>query len=153
MREISPRELLTPLRLDYMVKHRFFRHLISGDDPDAERVYRWHIQKRTNGNEPINSEKNTVDDYVEDCRYLLHSLRTNGFLPRFGLSYRPTLLLVKGGAHRVAASLALGIDVMAEAVSVEGGATWDYGWFARKGMERSDLDRLMDDWRKFESSD
>ena len=74
-------------------------------------------------------------------------------MPCYGLSYRPTLLLVKGGAHRVAASLALGIDVIAEPVQFVGGATWDYGWFARKGMERSDLDRLMDDWRKFESSD
>lgn len=152
MREMSPRELLTPLRLDYVVKHRFFRHLISGDDPDAERVYRWHILKRTNGNEP-HSEKNSIEDYLVSCQILLDSLMERGFQPRFGLYYRPNLLLRTGGAHRLAASLALGINIRAQAVNCEGGQTWDYGWFARSGMNRDDLDRLMNDWRRLESSD
>jgi len=152
MREMRPEELLTPLRLDYVVKYRFFRSLLTGEDQDAERVYRWHILKRTNGDEP-HSPKSTIEDYIGGCCHLLVSLRGSGFKPSHGLYYRPSLLLRTGGAHRLSASLALGIPIFAQAVSGEGGATWDYGWFARKGMDQADLDRLMDDWRTFESRD
>ena len=37
-----------PDRLDIAVKYRFFRHLMRRDDPDAARLYRWHIWRAMN---------------------------------------------------------------------------------------------------------
>src|SRR5688572_13223087 len=101
---LDPRKLLTPLRLDIVVKHRFFKALMGQGDADAERVYRWHIEKRTGGVEP-RSTKTSVDDYVLGCRVLLDSLLERGFDEAHAVRFGQRRLLVNGGAHRVAASL------------------------------------------------
>jgi hypothetical protein len=141
---VDARTLLTPRRLDYVVKYRFFRHLMSGDDPDSERVYRWHILKRTGGNEP-RSHKRTVHDYVSACRELLASIGARGFDPAHVVKIGRNGLIVGSGAHRVACCAALGTPIAVIRIKRRGKHAWDFEWFWRHGMVADDLDRLSAD--------
>jgi hypothetical protein len=141
---VSPRSLLTARRFDLVVKHRYFRHLIGGNDPGSERLYRWHILKRTGGNEP-KSPKASIEDYIAACKGLVASLSAFGFDKRFPVAIG-TNGLPRGGAHRIAACLALGVDVMVRRVD-KLGLAWDFEWFVRHGMAADDLDRLAADYK------
>jgi hypothetical protein len=146
-RTVDARTLLTPVRLDYVVKWRFFRHLIDGDDPDSERVYRWHIMQRTGGKEP-RSPKATLDDYVQACRDLLASIRDNGFDPGKAVRIGANGLIVGSGAHRIACCLALGVQLAIWRRQRRGKHAWDFTWFSDQGMAADDLARLARDWAK-----
>lgn len=144
----QPRELLTAERLDIAVKWRFFRHLLEGGDPDSERVYRWHIQRRTGGHERNGSGnwKRTVQDYVDACPDLLGSMLVNGFHTSSPLEYGCNGRL-RDGAHRLSCALLLKCDVMIEAVDRDGTATWGEMWFRQNGIAQVDLDRIHADWK------
>jgi hypothetical protein len=137
---VRPLELLTPDRLDLIVKHDFFRARLTGRDHGAEARYRRHIAHRTGGYE---DGKRSVQDYVDSAARLLDDLRTHGFNPsspvRIGaVNDRPL-----DGAHRLAAALALGIDVCVEHVPLKYGGTWDFEWFREHGFNREALERLL----------
>ena len=86
---LPTRQLVTLRRADLAVKWRFFRHLCAGDDPDSERVYRFHIESRKAANAKINlgmDSKSGTDQYVTDCRNLLVSMANRGFDPAYALS-------------------------------------------------------------------
>ena len=130
---VQPRVLLVPYRLDLIVKHRMFRHLMTGGDPEAEALYRWHIEQRTGGREP-GSQKHTVDDYVAGAGALLTSMRANGFLEacpvRVGSNGRMT-----AGAHRTACAVALRLRVWRLDLAQPGrAADWGSDWFLSRGM-------------------
>lgn len=126
------------------MKWRFFNHLLGGDDPDAERVYLWHIQKRR-GSGYVDGEKG-INDYVPAARALAESMTAKGFdiwhpvpLDRDG-----ELL---GGAHRTACALALGVGVAIQRINMTAWApAWDRAWFVERGMAGDDLARLDKDW-------
>lgn len=144
--------LFTRDRLDLAVKWRFFRHLQTGTDPEAERVYRWHIEARTGGQEP-GSWKRTVDDYVRGAAALLVGMQDRGFDPlypvRVGCDGR-----LKGGAHRTACALALGIHIHIRRVPTPSRAPpWGASWFVDKGVAWADLQRIQQDWDKVHRHD
>jgi hypothetical protein len=137
--------------MDLAVKFRFFRHLIGGNDPDSERVYRWHIDQRSGHRirEGIATDqwKLSLTDYVVAAKMLLESMRTFGFRPKAMVPVDPDGELL-GGAHRVACALALGIKeipILRETRKVWA-PPWDWGWFVEKGMMFDDLERLLSDW-------
>lgn len=138
---VPPTALLTKERLDLIVKLRFFRHLKDGGDPDAERVYRWHIDKRTRGVEP-GSWKRCVDDYVSACGDLLASITARGFDLRqpvpVGSNGR-----IRNGAHRIACCLLLGERVAVRAVDRPGTGRWGAEWFASRGMPSVEIEGLL----------
>ena len=142
--QIAPRSLLVSDRLDIAIKWRFFRHLLKRDDPDSERIYRWHIKKRTRGREP-RSWKRSIDDYVTACKTLLRSMQRSGFDPKQPLEYGSNWQL-RNGAHRLACSLLLELNVYCVLVSVNGGTTWGANWFRLRGMSLKDLERIEMDW-------
>jgi hypothetical protein len=142
---VCPRSLLSPDRLDIAIKWRFFCHLIAGGDPDAERVYRWHIAQRTNGIEK-GSWKRSVDDYVAAARELLTSMQANGFDPSCPIPIG-TNGRMRNGAHRLACALALGIDVAIERIDKPGTASpWGERWLLVGGIGAADLRRAKSDW-------
>lgn len=112
--DVEPRSLLYANRLDLIVKHRFFRSIVKGCDPEAEDLYRRHIEARTGGREknPSGQSKQSVDAYIDAARSLLASMLDAGFrLDRpvvLGSNGRP-----RDGAHRIACALALGLNVAA----------------------------------------
>lgn len=137
--------LLTPERLDIAVKWRFLRHLIEGGDPDSERVYRWHIEKRTGGVEP-RSWKRSVDEYVTAALMLATGMRVDGFDPDYPLEYGANGRL-RDGAHRLSCALLLGVPALVRRVDRDGTATWSEDWFRRNGIGPHDLARIKSDWR------
>lgn len=144
---VDPRELLAPHRLDLVVKHRMFRHLIDGDDPEAEALYRWHIRRRTGGREP-GGTKLCLGDYTAACRDLLASMQAVGFL-----SYYPVRVGRNGrltaGAHRIACALALDMDVWRRGVPRPGrAADWGAAWFLARGMDAAKVAELEAEWER-----
>jgi hypothetical protein len=147
---ISPAELaamLTPARLDIAIKARFFRYLISGRDPDAERLYRWHIKARTGGVEP-GGAKQSVDEYVAACRALLASMRRDGFDARHPIRIGSNSAL-RNGAHRLACALTLGLNVHVRHEDRPGRArAWDAVELRQQGLSETDLAHVKADWLK-----
>jgi hypothetical protein len=133
------------------VKYRFFVHLLGGDDPQAEQVYRWHIEERSGprmkAGLTTDKWKQTLDDYVEAAKLLIVSMMHQGFSPYYAVPVDPAGELLDG-AHRVACAVALGIkeiDVERHARRVWAPA-WDAEWFKAHGV--ADFDRLMADWER-----
>jgi len=138
--------LFTEDRLDYVVKYCYFKSLLTGIGiPERERVYKWHIQHRTGGNEP-RSPKNCIGDYIKGCADLLNSLQQYRFNGKYYIKIGPNKLLVSSGAHRISATFALGIPIIVDFVPRNGKNYWDYNWFVEKGMCQDDLDTLKSDW-------
>lgn len=136
------------------------RHLLHGGDPDAERVYRWHIEKRSGARMAAglatDKWKRSVDEYVDAAQALVFSMAMHGFDPaRFvhsmhpaeGIPIDPNRELLDG-SHRVAAALALGIPEMQvkREPSYVWAPAWGYDWFVENGMNEADLARLRSDW-------
>lgn len=144
---------MTLRRLDLAVKWRFFRSLLEGNDKDAERVYRWHIEKRSGARMraglATDQWKRSVDDYVETARGLLESfalMRAWGGAP---VPVDPSGELLDG-SHRVACALALGVEHIP--AKREGrpvwAPSWGFSWFVHHGMRGDDLTRVVSDWDK-----
>lgn len=144
---VEPAELVTPRRLDLAVKWRFLRHLKQADDRDSERVYRWHIERRTKGREP-GSWKQTTDQYVTACGTLLASMMDRGFDSRSPVRVGSNGLLM-GGAHRIACSLLLGERVRVLHDERPGkAAPWGRDWFAMHCCPEADLARIERDYER-----
>lgn len=148
---LPTRTLVTPRRFDLAVKWRFFKHLRNGGDPDAERVYCWHIERRSGARMaaglPTDRWKRSVDDYVESARNLKHTMMAYGFVPEEAIPVDTAMELLNG-SHRVACALAL--DIYLVPVTQEdrkaSAPAWDYEWFVTNGMSENDLHRLRQDW-------
>lgn len=144
---VCPRSLLRQDRLDIAIKWRFFRHLIEGNDPDAERVYRCHVHGRTGGIEP-GSWKRSLDDYVKACRDLLASMQANGFDPKQPIKLDKDRKQLNG-AHRLACALALGLDVsVTMADRKKTGAPWAETELTKAGLSQADIRRVREDWAR-----
>jgi hypothetical protein len=147
---------VTPRRWDLAVKWRLFRHLIKGNDPDAERVYRWHIQARSGERmkrgEPTDKWKRSVDDYVDYCPILLLSMKSQGFTSVIPVDQDGELL---DGSHRIACAIALDIPVIPYVVmrerrirdpasGKEWPPAWGEEWFVKEGCP--DLESVRSDY-------
>lgn len=142
---IDPLTLFTPARLDLVVKWRFFQHLRTGTDPDAERVYRWHIAERTGGREP-GSWKQSLDDYVAGAGALLAAMTERGFDPACPVNTDPEGRL-KDGAHRTACAAVLGLRIAVQQTPARSrSAPWGRAWFEARGIAAADLARIERDY-------
>ena len=136
--------LVTSRRFDLAVKFSFFHHLLHGDDYDSERVYRWHIEKRSGhrmeSGVATDGWKRSLDDYVASAASLAASMAHRGFLPHGAVPVDPNGELL-GGVHRVACAIACGIDAI-PVVRMESfvwAHPWDRGWFIGNGESMEDL--------------
>jgi hypothetical protein len=143
---------VTPRRWDLAVKWRLFRHLIKGNDPDAERVYRWHIEARSGhrmkAGVPTDKWKRSADDYVDFASILLLSMKSRGFHPGGVIPVDQDGELLDG-SHRVACAIALDIPVIPYVVMRERQAwapAWGEEWFVKEGCPAEDLERLRSDF-------
>jgi hypothetical protein len=149
--KLPSRQLVTERRYDIAVKYRFFRHLIEGNDPKSEELYRWHIEARKAANAKINlgmDSKSGADQYVADCRNLLISMANKGFDPAYAIPIDPDGELL-GGAHRLACALALGIDAVPVTRHEQKAwaPAWSADWFVENDINLGDIDRIREDWR------
>jgi hypothetical protein len=133
------------------VKYRYFRYLLGGDDPDAERIYRWHIAKRSGARMragmPTDMWKLSLNNYIGAAKTLLSSMQADGYLieHRIPIDYYYELL---GGSHRMACASALGLSNVPVLMHEQRvwAPPWDVSWFEKNGMEMSEIDRLVDTW-------
>jgi hypothetical protein len=147
---VSPSSLVTPRRWDLAVKWRFFRHLIDGTDPDAGRVYCWHIETRAHANARVRigmDGKSGIEQYVQDCGRLLASMRASGFIAAHAVPIDPDGELL-GGAHRTACAIALGLPAIpvTDEMRRVWAPAWDKQWFVSNGVEPADMERIAADW-------
>ncbi len=131
------------------MKWRFFRHLHGGSDPDSERVYRWHIERRSgariDAGVPTDQWKRSLDDYVKSAKDLYASMARDGFVTDVPVDPNYELL---DGSHRVACAVALefeGIPVSHEARYVWA-PPWGTAWFLENEVSSMDIARIMLDW-------
>ena len=117
--------------------------MLNRNDPDAERVYRWHIKQRTRGNEP-RSWKSDIEDYITVCKALKKDMFRNGYNHEFPLQYGRNGKLM-AGAHRLACSIALDIEPVCVIVATDGNTTWDQDWFIDHGIGKADLQQIKAD--------
>lgn len=128
------------------VKHRFFLHLLGGDDPEASEIYDWHIWQRS-GHRMIaglrtDVIKRNVADYRLCASDLLRSME-RGYDQAHPIPIDPDGELLNG-SHRIACAIALGI----KGVPVElhtrpaWAPAWDAAWFLAHGMRLDEVTRL-----------
>ena len=133
------------------VKWRFFLHLTSGDDPDSELVYLWHIEARSGARMKAGLKtdrwKQSAEDYVQSAKMLHYSMSRGGFFDAYAIPIDPNGELL-GGAHRLACAMALGIDpVQVERhTRLVWAPAWDEAWFVANGVSVPDLARVKADW-------
>jgi hypothetical protein len=139
--------VLTDARLDIAVKYRLF----TDADDAALRVYKLHILGRTGGVEP-GGDKHTIDEYVAAAWNLQASISSRGFdaaLPIRICSYGK----LRGGAHRLACGLALGILPWRRLVrgrSMQ--RPWGAAQLAQAGIRSDDIERAQRDMEKLRNA-
>lgn len=154
---LPTRALVRPRRWDIAVKHRLFRHMLKGGDPESVRVYKWHIAQRVGARIeagiPTDRWKLTLNDYLASAQALLLSMVQDGFSPHHPIPVDRNGEIL-GGAHRLACALALNIETVPVARSdIECWApAWNEAWFRDHGMQPADLDRLREDWQSLRTS-
>lgn len=150
---VATSRLVTPRRYDLAVKWRFFRHLASGSDHESERLYRWHIEKRSGhrmkAGLATDAWKRAAGDYVTAARVLFQSMSAHGFFNVYSIPADVNGELF-GGAHRVACAMALEIDAIPvhQVQGVVWAPPWGLEWFTANGMEQFDLERLKRDMQE-----
>lgn len=142
------RQLVTERRLDLAVKHRFFRHLLGGDDPEAVELYRWHIWKRSGARMQAglatDVNKRGIDDYLAGAVWLYQSMGMSGYDPNHPVPVDPDGELLNG-SHRVACALALGIACVPVEQSTRRiwAPAWNAEWFRVNGLDDETIDSLQ----------
>lgn len=127
--------LLSPNRFDVIAKYIYAKWRLRNPLADwPRRLYLDHIEVFNGFVEPDGSGKHGQAGFLDAFNALIDSIAMDGFDERRSrLPVSATGELVNG-AHRLAASLALGIEV---AVATPQGATayvYDYHWFQRRGL-------------------
>jgi len=126
--------------------------MITAADPDAERVYRWHIEKRSGhrmqAGLATDKFKRSVDDYVDFAGMLYASMVARGFHHGGVVPVDQNGELLDG-SHRVACAIALDIPVIPYLRMRERRAwapAWGEEWFLENGCPAEDLERIRRDY-------
>jgi len=128
-----------------------FRHLAGGEDPNAESIYRWHIDKRSGSRMQAglttDNWKRNLDDYVMSAKGLLLAMQRDGFSEDHPIPVDPDGEILNG-SHRLACALCLKLKVVPVEYSDKHAwaPDWNYGWFLQHGIEISQLQGIMTDF-------
>jgi len=146
----DPSFFLNKNRYDIICKYIFFSALInnSSDNKVVRDCYEKHIYGRKRNGEdggkfiddqPI---KYSYNDYYDYAVELLKSLQTNGFKEEYAIPYYDNN--IENGAHRIACSLALGIDKIPcfKISTIKKPKPWGKEWFVQKKFPRFYIDML-----------
>lgn len=141
---VDPKEFFTPDRLDLVVKLLYAESRL--DDSSEKKslykhMYQKHILYRNRAQE---DEKSSIDDFLAKYDSLIDNIYN------FGFSSDTPVPLTKGdgglanGAHRVAASMALGMNVFAkEELRATPKYKWGYSWFESTMFSYRELNEIV----------
>ena len=138
------------MRMDVYCKYRlFFEKTLDFETNFTKDFYLKHIEKRTNFIEPIDNygsdkkRKIGSEQHLKAADALFRSMKKSGFDPKFAIPYNKGIL---NGAHRLACSLAIGIDPVYK--KADGMAKdWCFRWF--KDFNKRSKMNLLYDYSKF----
>lgn len=122
--DIDPHFLINEKRLDIVIRYIACREIMAGTVSDGVKMYKKLILSMNDGEEYVHpfttcsyfssySEKKGVNDFLEGFSALIGSMQKNGFSPRHYIPLSPSYGVING-THRIAAALALGINVYAK---------------------------------------
>ncbi|PWJ17555.1 hypothetical protein [Jannaschia seohaensis] len=145
VRRLVPK--LTWNRLDLAIKRAFLESL--GDRPSeaAGRRYDAHIKAFSLGEmqEPDSAAKSGAEAFRASFVETLTALDTEGFDPQRSLVPLATDGTILNGAHRTAAAMHLGREIVAIETGLEP-FVYDYRYFRGRGMSDADLDAAVTDY-------
>jgi hypothetical protein len=133
MRRVCALSLITPKRLDLLLKMGFAEGILKGDF-ELEELYRKHIMMRTAG---VEDHKVGVDQFVSEFKDLVFSLKNNGFIESGSIEWSAPDGVNRSGAHRIAAAAVLGLEVPIYEVLGSGYEGWGVAWFKANGLEQA----------------
>lgn len=118
---VSPISLIDENRLDIIVRYLYAQAILSNDCIEQYKGLYFKLIKAINkGVEPLNNgiyacfsqydSKSTLDEFDEAFKAIIESINNNGFKKEFFIPLGNDNKSVNG-AHRIAAALAIGIDV------------------------------------------
>lgn len=146
----NPLIYLNSSRLDLVIKYIYAKSYLENNLTDEIRnLYVKHIEKRTGGVEPIDifgtpTYKYNIKDYENSFVALIESLKENGFDSSEPIPYHSNGI-IGNGAHRIGASIALGLNVYA--YEVDGiGCSWDFSWFQEHDFTQDELKIILYNW-------
>ncbi|MGS2720420.1 hypothetical protein [Paraglaciecola aestuariivivens] len=134
-------------RLDIIVKYLYALNYL-GKLPnfaslDTNELYHKHIHIRTGSKEPGDeSRKSDINDFCELYEELIESLK-QGYNAQFPIPISSKNQLPLNGAHRIAASLALGVTPEIIFSDENIGGSWDSNWFKNAGFSRNELNIII----------
>lgn len=141
---VSPLTLISHTRLDILSRLPLAKMFIREEtiDPWAIELYREFLRATTPSLKfSENGTKFSITDYMQEFRTLVGSLQINGFDSKIS-----TIPLgkkgIQNGAHRVAAALALGLEVTTED-SEEQEQIYDWSYLKRIGLKDIYCDYLL----------
>lgn len=138
---VSPSTLLTKERFDVVAKYIYAKDYISKEKNDwAEYVYREHL-RAINSFREKNNNKREYSDFKETFEALISSMNSDGFVPERGLIPLGNNSIPVNGAHRVGASIALGLDVCVKRVEKKA-HSYDYKYFLKRNLSTECLDYM-----------
>ena len=132
---VSPLSLLSPNRFDVIAKYLYAKWQLSGIDSDwHRRIYLDHIGVFNGFFEADGSRKHGEQGFADAFDGVIASIADHGF--DAGLSRIPVAANgeLTNGAHRLAASLAVGCNVFIEDAAEQTAYIYDYRWFQRRGL-------------------
>lgn len=116
---VNARELLVSERFDLIAKMIYIEAYDTGRGMEwAEELYKAHIRSFSNGREPGNSEKNSVEAYVDVFNKLIDTIKLTGFDEKISVIPVGENNQIMDGAHRV--SIAAYYNLSIPIVRIEG---------------------------------
>lgn len=147
---VDPRTLSFRHRFDVLAKVLYalarLQRAPAWLEVDATTLYAKHIHVRTGGAEPGDeARKGSLADFARQFDQLIDAMATGGFDPAHPIPVSAEDGLLRNGAHRLAAALAVGCDVATTAQAGPGGR-WDYDWFRVHGFSLEERNALLRVW-------
>lgn len=144
---IDPIELLCANRLDIAAKV-WYLHMRKNMKTYANDVYVEHIRAMTKGSFiEAYSEKNNPKAFIEGFERLYSSIKNVGFDVGNPIPVDRNMQILDG-AHRVAASLALGIKVPIIILPIDAVDKYDASFFERQGVSNDLIDIFVQQYIK-----
>ncbi len=157
--QVSPQQLLHPLRLDIMAKYIYAKHCeLQVQDDFALNLYAAHL-KALNGFYEERPFKNGLADYLKAFEQILTSVKAQGYQSDLGINYpinakkgSPWNLYGCDGAHRIGACLLYNCPVSLKAILDDAVLPpYNYRFLRRKQLDQKYLDAMALEYCKLSS--
>lgn len=147
---MKPIDFFSFRRLDLIVKYlQAKNYLASIYNKTIEDLYVRHIIMRTSAVEPenpftkSNTPKQSTQDYLTSFKNLVLNMKERGFNDEFPIPVNSSKNILDG-AHRIAASMALGLDNIPTRENSDARFWgWDFKWFCDNGFTLEDKQRIL----------